>query len=258
LVIPLYVVSGVWLCFALAELGEFEEGLRTADEIVRLSESLNNPYAVAHTLWALGELCLKKGDLAQAETAAERGFQEAAAREIEIVHAAIGVTLGYTVALRGDLARGEALLDEALHRSERLGMAFLKTDVLVRLVEVRLWRGALTQASEGARQALEGARARGERGQEAWTLRLLAEIASRSEPPDDAATETRLVEARDLATALGMRPLVAHCHLGLGKLYRRTGEPEQAREHLTTATTMYREMDMRFWLEQAEAELRRD
>ena len=53
-----------------------------------------------------------------------------------------------------------------------------------------------------------------------------------------------------------MRPLVAHCHLGLGKLYRRTGQLEEAREHLTTATTMYREMDMRFWLEQAEQELR--
>ena len=50
-----------------------------------------------------------------------------------------------------------------------------------------------------------------------------------------------------------MRPLVAHCHLGLGKLYRRTGKREQAQEHLTTATTMYREMDMRFWLEQVEA-----
>ena len=53
-----------------------------------------------------------------------------------------------------------------------------------------------------------------------------------------------------------MRPLVAHCHLGLGKLYRRTGQAREAREHLTTATTMYREMDMRFWLEQAEAEMR--
>ena len=53
-----------------------------------------------------------------------------------------------------------------------------------------------------------------------------------------------------------MRPLVAHCHLGLGKLYRRTGKREQAQEHLTTATTMYREMDMTFWLEQAEAEMR--
>jgi hypothetical protein len=59
-----------------------------------------------------------------------------------------------------------------------------------------------------------------------------------------------------LADELGMRTLVAHCHLGLGKLYRRTGKRKQAQEHLTTPTTMYREMDMRFWLEQAEAELR--
>ncbi len=59
-----------------------------------------------------------------------------------------------------------------------------------------------------------------------------------------------------LATDLGMRPLVAHCHLALDKLYRRIGQQEQAREHLTTATTMYPEMDRRFWLEQMEAELK--
>ena len=68
--------------------------------------------------------------------------------------------------------------------------------------------------------------------------------------------EARYREGLVLAVELGMRPLVGHCHLGLGKLYGRTGKPEQAREHLTTAVTMYREMDMRFWLEKAEAETR--
>ena len=57
-----------------------------------------------------------------------------------------------------------------------------------------------------------------------------------------------------LAEPRGMRPLVAHCHLGLGRLYGRTGKREQAHDYLTTATTMYRDMDMRFWLEQADAE----
>ena len=52
-----------------------------------------------------------------------------------------------------------------------------------------------------------------------------------------------------------MRPLVAHSHLGLGKLYRRTGKDDQAREHLTAATTMYREMGMTYWLDRAEAEM---
>ena len=60
-----------------------------------------------------------------------------------------------------------------------------------------------------------------------------------------------------LASELGMRPLMAHCHLGLGsKLYRRTGKPQETQDHFTIATTMYREMDMRFWLEQAETALK--
>jgi uncharacterized protein HemY len=58
-----------------------------------------------------------------------------------------------------------------------------------------------------------------------------------------------------LAAELEMRPLVAHCHLGLGKLYRRRDKRQEAQEHLTTAITMYREMDMRFWLEKAEREI---
>ena len=66
--------------------------------------------------------------------------------------------------------------------------------------------------------------------------------------------EAHYRQALALAEPRGMRPLVAHCHFGLSKLYQRTGKQEQADEHLTTATTMYREMDMRFWLEQAEAE----
>ena len=52
-----------------------------------------------------------------------------------------------------------------------------------------------------------------------------------------------------------MRPLVAHCHLGLAKLYRRTGKRGESDEHFATATSMYREMGMTYWLERAEAEL---
>jgi sugar phosphate isomerase/epimerase len=92
-------------------------------------------------------------------------------------------------------------------------------------------------------------------GNQAWALWMIGEAAEhRSEVAIDVVAE-RYREARDLASELGMRPLVAHCHLGLGKLYRRTDRREQAREHLTTATTMYREMGMTYWLEKAEAEL---
>ena len=62
-------------------------------------------------------------------------------------------------------------------------------------------------------------------------------------------------DALALGTELGMRPLVAHCHLGLDRLYRRIGDCAKGHESLTTAITMYRELDMAFWVEQAEAAL---
>jgi tetratricopeptide (TPR) repeat protein len=87
-------------------------------------------------------------------------------------------------------------------------------------------------------------------------LHLLGDIATHPDRFDAESGEAHYRQALALAEPRGMRPLVAHCDLGLGKLYRRTGKREQAQEHLTTATTMYREMDMRFWLEQAEAEMK--
>jgi hypothetical protein len=60
-------------------------------------------------------------------------------------------------------------------------------------------------------------------------------------------------QALVLAEELRMRPLQAHCHRGLGTLYRQTGRGAQARSALAIAITLYRAMDMTFWLPQAEA-----
>ena len=112
--------------------------------------------------------------------------------------------------------------------------------------------GRLDQAASHTREALALTRRQGARASEASALCLLGDIASAA-GADDAEGSYR--EALALAGELGMCPLVAHCHLGLGKLYRRTGQREQAQEHLTTATTMYREMGMTYWLEKAEREM---
>jgi tetratricopeptide (TPR) repeat protein len=117
-----------------------------------------------------------------------------------------------------------------------------------------LLTGAVKDARRQAEQALKSARETGERSVEAEVLHLLGEIAVAEADLEEAVA--RLQDAIGLATELGMRPLVAHCHLGLGKLYRRTDKREQAHEHLTTATTMYREMGMTYWLEKAEVEMK--
>src|SRR5262249_40169014 len=99
------------------------------------------------------------------------------------------------------------------------------------------------------------ARAHQERGNEAYALRLLSDIAARRDPPESALAEVHYRQALALAAELGMRPLVAHCHCGLGTLYLKTRQQEQAQAELSTAMALYRAMDMTFWLPQAEAAL---
>jgi tetratricopeptide (TPR) repeat protein len=110
-------------------------------------------------------------------------------------------------------------------------------------------------AAHLAQRALDLAVSRKERGYEAWALQFLGKISSHREPPEVKQAERHYREALVLAEELGMRPLQAHCHLGLGKLYRRLGRAEEARAELSTAITMLREMGMMFWLPEAKSEL---
>ena len=89
---------------------------------------------------------------------------------------------------------------------------------------------------------------------EGQLLRLLGDIAAHPDRVEVDTAEAHYRQALALAEELGLRPLMAHCHLGLGVLYRHAGKRQKAREHITMAVTMFGEMDMRFWLEQAEAE----
>jgi tetratricopeptide (TPR) repeat protein len=114
--------------------------------------------------------------------------------------------------------------------------------------------GRLADATRIAQDGLAVARLQGRRGAEGHVLRLLGDIAAHPDRVEVDTAEAHYRQALTLGEELGLRPLLAHCHLGLGALYRRVGKREQAREHLTTAATMFGEMDMRYWREQAEAE----
>ena len=113
----------------------------------------------------------------------------------------------------------------------------------------------LDKAHALAEEALALAREHQERGNQAYALRLLGDIATQCEPPASDQAEVYYQQALVLAEALGMRPLVAHCHHRLGQLYHQIGRDEQARTALTTAIDFYRAMEMTFWLPQAKAVL---
>ena len=116
--------------------------------------------------------------------------------------------------------------------------------------------GRLTDATRIAQDGLAAARQRGERGVEGHVLRFLGDIAAHPDRVEVDTAEAHYRQALALAEALGLRPLMAHCHLGLGALYRRAGKRQEARERIRTAGTMFGEMDMRYWREKAEAEMK--
>ena len=123
------------------------------------------------------------------------------------------------------------------------------------LGEAQLLAGRLEEAHALAEQALAHARAHQERGNQAYALRLLGDIAARRDPPEGEPAVAHYQQALTLADALGMRPLQAHCRRGLGTLYAKRGQWEQARPELCAARDLYQAMAMTFWLPQVEAVL---
>ena len=126
---------------------------------------------------------------------------------------------------------------------------------VTRLSEVCRLAGHREEAWQHARQALDLARQQKARGHEARALHQLGVVQAHAHPPDVAQAEAHYQQARTLAEELGMRPLQAHCYLGLGTLYAKAGQWAQARTALVTAIELYRAMEMTCWLPQAEAAL---
>jgi tetratricopeptide (TPR) repeat protein len=246
------VVARSYLAWVLADQGKFEEGTVHGQEGLRLAETLEHPYSLAFGCWALAYLQIKRGELGHAAPLLERG--QALCREWNLKHLSVAHTgiLGHARALSGRVAEGISALEDALSAMEAMGFGVHQLTVLTHLGEAYVLADRLEDALAVATRALTLARDRGHRNDEARALRLLGDVTARRESPEDA--ERLYRDALALAEALGMRPLVAHCHLGLATLHRRTGARAPAQEHLTCATTLYREMDMPSWIERADAE----
>ena len=204
----------------------------------------------------MGHLHLRRGDLHQATLALEHALEICQGVDSPPLFHAVSSALGYAYALSGRSAEAIPLLEEGVERPVIAGSNEGQSLRTIWLSEAYLLAGREADARAAAQRALGLARQHKERGHEAYTLRLLGEIAAREDPLDIGKAENHYRQALALAEELGMRPLIAHCHLGLGKLYRRIGSRQQAEEHLTTATKMMREMEMGLWLERAEAELK--
>jgi tetratricopeptide (TPR) repeat protein len=250
------LVSRAWLARSLAELGDFAEAIRVGEEGLRIAESTESPWSLTQACLGLGGVLVTGGAFSEAVRPLERGLGLGESREFYFVSVQTASFLAKAYARSGRPGDSLPLLEWASELALRPDFRVGQTRLLVSMAEVSLLVGRIEEAARLVERGLTMSREHRQRGDEAAALRLAGEVASHREPPDVEVAETRYRDGLARAEELEMRPLVAHCHLGLGKLYRRTGKREQAQEHLTTAATMYREMEMTYWLEQAETELR--
>jgi class 3 adenylate cyclase/tetratricopeptide (TPR) repeat protein len=237
---------------AWARLGEFARAAAEAAGGVRVAETSGRAFPAVTAWYASGAVRLECGDPDGARPFLERALEASRTYEISLYGNRLELVLACTWAMSGDETKARQLLDAAMSWSGSSQLSSAETETWI--AEACLFSRRPAEAVRAAGRALNLARKRGEPGFEARARQLLGDVASLDEPIQAAEAEGHYRAALVIAAGLGMRPLVARCHLGLGKLYRRTGQREQAQEHLTTATTMYREMGVTYWLEKAEAE----
>jgi tetratricopeptide (TPR) repeat protein len=244
--------SQATLADVLSQLGRFEEAIAYGEGALRVGEEADHPFTLMNGSWDLGVAYLRRGEFPRAIRLLERSVDVCRTWQILLAVHAVEASLGAAYAMASRVNEALPLIADAVEEFRRQPVHGRPGLILLWAGTTSLAAGQIDEAAGYAREALALTRKLKARSNEAHALWLAGDVASTAVAPD---AEGYYREGLSLAGELGMRPLIAHCHLVLGKLYRHTGQREQAQEHLATATTMYREMDMRFWLKQAEAEM---
>ena len=243
------VLANTWLSVSLTELGEFADAEARAEQGLHVATLADQPFSLIAAHIPRGILRLRQGHFERAAVAFRSGVELGRTWDIHAWEKDGGLVCA--LALQGER-------DEAIRVLKELSTTVPGTGVGLFVARRAAWLGEGArecglpkEATRWAGEALRLARARKERGDEAWALRLLGDLASdREQLPE---SERHYSDALALADTLGMRPLIAHCHAGLGLLSRRAGALDRARHELGLARDLYRELGMTFWLERVDA-----
>jgi len=248
-----YAWSRSWAAVYLAQLGTFDDAIARGKEAEHAVDVLDRPWERGAANFCLGFVHLRQGRLEQAVARLERCLNIARAADLPQLLLIAAPQLGCTYNLLCRIPESITLLEEAKHLAERTGYSAV-VPALVHLGEAYGLAGRTQDATITLNRALDLARERGLRGYEAWALYIAGNVSW----PDklSGAAAAWQSQALALATELEMRPLQAQCHLAIGEVALKSGREADAREHLTTAFEMFREMDMQSWLEKTESALK--
>jgi tetratricopeptide (TPR) repeat protein len=240
------------LVLGMAELGNFDKIEEIGNEALEIAEQVQNSLTFAFVYNFLAMAYLRLGKVETALSLLERGYELCHLSEAQSLYSYTAGSLGYAYLLANEIRRALTVLEEGT-KSANLHASFWPTHSLTVLAEAQRAVGDISLATDTVSTALKLSDERGERGFEAWAMLVAAGIHADADRLEEAETWYR--RALEQASGLSMRPLVAHCHKGLGDFYLKTENGEAARPELAAAIELYRSMDMDFWLTQAESAL---
>jgi len=249
------VHSRAYLAACHAELGTFAEGSALGEKGLRIAEAVAHPGSLMWASWGIGMLALRQGDLPRALPLLERAVGICQDADLSLYFPLIAAALGAAYTLARRVVDAVPLLTQAMEQIMATEIVAYQVFCLLSLGEAQVLASRMEEAHALAERALALARAHRERGNEAYALRLLGEIAAQRDPPEVESAAAHYRQSLAPAEELGMRPLQAHCHLGLGNISLKRGRRDEAQAEMSVAIELYQAMDMTFWLPEAERAL---
>jgi tetratricopeptide (TPR) repeat protein len=244
------VVCRSHLVQCLAATGDFDQGIRYGEESVQIANEVEHSVSHIYANCSLGFLFLLRGESEKAIQLLDLSMKICQSEGVPVYIPFVASRLGAAYTIGGRIADALPYLQQGVGNAASVGRVGFLSLSMVWLSEGYLLSGQTTEAHDVAKHALELAQTHKERGHEAWALKVLGDIAAYADP-DSHQSEVFYQRALRLACELGMRPLEAHCNFGLGKLYLKV-RSKAARRELSKAAALYSDMNMRFWIAEAE------
>jgi tetratricopeptide (TPR) repeat protein len=251
----LSVICQHWMVRCFAQLGEFARALPYGEDAIKTAVEYDHPYSTVYAYYGLGILFYIQGEFEKAVSMLNRGLEICQSADIPVLYPLIAASLGSAYAFVGPTYEALRLLQSAIEHPawmSRMGGQALR---MAWVSEAYFVAGQHNEAEMYAKRGLELSVESKDLGSQAWLLRILGDITSRSRPFQFEQTEGSYAAALSLARDRQMRPLEAHCRFGLGKLYVRGKKDSEARSELTAAAQLYQNMAMAFWMDKAETAL---
>ena len=243
-----------WMILCLAETGDFVQGECYIEDALGIAAIGERPYEQVVVYGSAGWLRLRRGDVAAALPLLESAMERCQAAGIVQMLPIVASFLGAAYLQAGRQPEATTLLENAVAQARTLGVMVYHALSVVYLGHAYRLDGRLSDAETQAKHAIGLSQAQKDGGNEAWAYHLLGETLAQNPTTEIEAAEAAFQQARARAEACGMRPLQAHCHLGLSVLYRHRdlAYASRARTELASATALYRSLNMQSWLSYAE------